>query len=77
LIHLQQLDRHPVMGGSGAHGLIETDQTVFQALAQGNMQGIFGPSGGSISKTEPSRNVKVRNVKVCRHRSLHNQSPLA
>ena len=43
LIHLQQLDRHPVMGGGDAHGLIETDKTAFQALAQGNMQGISGP----------------------------------
>jgi hypothetical protein len=31
------------MGGGDANGLIETDQTAFQALAQGKMQGISRP----------------------------------
>lgn len=59
------------MSGGGAHGLIKTDQTTFQASAQSNVQGIPRPQGGRISKTEPSRNVNIR-----RRQFLHLQAPL-
>jgi len=82
LIHLQQLDRHPVMGGGGAHGLIETDQTAFKRWHRAICRASPARKGGasvrqSRAATSKSATSKSAATAACTTNRLSRSSPFS